>query len=304
MGNGRFSSKIFPGARFGKLVVISRIPRTGTERSKVLCQCDCGNQSSPNADNLVKIKSCGCEKYSGAAKKRRYNVGDRFNRLTVIELHSGDRLNVTCRCDCGTVLKMRGDGLTSKNQTKSCGCLMREVNGKRISQANKDNAKFDGFSKENPDIYLTWQSMRNRCLNKNQLAYEVYGKIGVIICRYLRSDPRNLLECLGPKENESLTIDRHPIHDGNYTCGRCYECKRNGWSLNIRWATRKEQALNRGDFNVFITAFGQTLTKSQWMEKSGLSWSCLTGRLERGWSVEKSLTTPDKKGNCYKPVNV
>jgi hypothetical protein len=129
----------------------------------------------------------------------------------------------------------------------------------------------------------------------------MYGAKGILICKSLRSDPRNLKRLIGVRPSKGHSIDRFPTHNGNYTCGKCDECVRNGWEKNIRWATAKEQGLNKGSFNVWIEAFGKRMTKSQWVEVSGLRESTLHNRLKRGWTVEEALTTPDKKGNYYRP---
>uniref|UniRef100_UPI000A638C80 hypothetical protein n=1 Tax=Clostridium sp. NkU-1 TaxID=1095009 RepID=UPI000A638C80 len=50
------------GKRFGKLVVLKRMPQQKYEKAKYLCQCDCGNQIVVNSSNLSTghAKSCGC----------------------------------------------------------------------------------------------------------------------------------------------------------------------------------------------------------------------------------------------------
>lgn len=143
--------------------------------------------------------------------------------------------------------------------------------------------------------------MITRCYNPNQRSYADYGGKGVIVCRFLRESPWSLKELLGVAKKSAPSLDRYPIHDGNYTCGRCGECEANGWNLNVRWATRKQQSENRGNFNVRITAFGKTLLLSQWEALSNIDARKIRGRMKRGWPAEKALGTPDGKGNCYRP---
>jgi hypothetical protein len=50
-------------------------------------------------------------------------------------------------------------------------------------------------------------------------------------------------EDMGPRP-EGTSLDRKD-NDGNYSCGKCDECKRNGWKANCRWATRLVQLLNK-----------------------------------------------------------
>jgi hypothetical protein len=221
--------------------------------------------------------------------------GDKFGRLTVLQVRPWKvgRPNVLCVCSCGKNHEVYSDSLKKSGDKASCGCWVREKlreRGGRISRTHGLSQTVEGRS---------WGSMINRCYNKKQQCYRNYGAKGVIVCVFLRESPINLLALLGHSTEERCSLDRFPDHVGNYTCGKCKECKEEGWSLNVRWATRKEQNRNRGNYNCMITAFGETLTKSEWMERSGLSWDCLTRRLRNGWDSEKALATPDVNGNCF-----
>jgi len=144
--------------------------------------------------------------------------------------------------------------------------------------------------------------MMTRCENEKATAYEAYGGKGVRVCEGLRETPENLVKLIGPRTKELSSLDRFPVHNGNYACGQCEECQQNEWEKNVRWATRKDQSNNRGSTNVYLTAFGKTLTRSQWQDLSGIDeWRIHRRINELGWSVEKALTTPNKKGHCYKP---
>lgn len=50
------------GARFGRLVVLERLPNNKSGRAVFLCQCDCGNIKKLHGNNLTRglSKSCGC----------------------------------------------------------------------------------------------------------------------------------------------------------------------------------------------------------------------------------------------------
>lgn len=57
---GRFID--LAGQRFGKLVVLEQSERTNCGRVRWLCQCDCGNCTTAQANDLRsgKVVSCGC----------------------------------------------------------------------------------------------------------------------------------------------------------------------------------------------------------------------------------------------------
>lgn len=310
---GRFSVGVYPGAKFGLLTVIERLPKE-VKRSRVsyrvLCSCECGGKSTPEISNLTSgaAKSCGCLKRATGAKNAKNRVRDGqgygrikegivFGRLTVIcrIADRNGRAVALCSCSCGKETETMIDGLLN-GCIQSCGCLARE----KVIQRNKESAKWGSFSTEHVHTYRSWQGMLARCHNKNHSNYQQYGAVGVVVCEFLRESPLNLIEIIGLKKRKQLTIDRFPIHNGNYTCGQCKECKTKGWAKNIRWASRKKQSENRGDFNVHLTAFGKTQLLSQWQEETGIDARRIMTRVRREkWSVEKALSTPDSKGNCY-----
>lgn len=311
-GPGRFSPKIFPGARFHRLVVVERIPGGNGKRAKVLCKCDCGKEVAVHGNDLTReaSKSCGCLNKELMAQRARERSeqgyptvypGAVFHRLTVVERERNEQTGmytnrVHCKCSCGKGTLSNIDGMVS-GCIKSCGCYNSDNTAKR----NRDTAKFNRFSALYPLDFNNWSSMISRCYRPRQNAYQYYGAKGVFVCPFFRESPENLVSLIGHRSEEKNTLDRYPIHDGNYTCGQCPECVENDWELNVRWASRKEQSNNRSN-NVYLTAFGKTLTRGQWQDLTGIDeWRIHRRIHELGWSVEKALTTPDRSGNCYKP---
>lgn len=76
--------------------------------------------------------------------------------------------------------------------------------------------------------------MKDRCLNSKHKAYKYYGGRGIKVCdRWLNSFENFILD-MGKKPAPELSLERIE-NDGNYEPGNC------------RWATSKEQRLNRSD---------------------------------------------------------
>lgn len=137
---------------------------------------------------------------------------------------------------------------------------------------------YKGINGKKNRLYHIWEDMKSRCLNKNNKRYFRYGGRGISICDdWLEYLPfHNWAINNGYKSN--LTIDRKN-NNGNYE------------SSNCRWATSKQQANNRYD-NVNIEFKGKVMTRQEWSEKLGFEPHILKNRLNRGWSIERALTTP------------
>lgn len=194
--------------------------------------------------------------------------GQRFGKWTVVKLSRRDsKFNLPlwlCRCDCGTLREKQNSALRN-GSSKSCGCAFAE----NFGQARK--AAYETKSKE----YRCWSSMKNRCLNPNEPTYARYGAMGITVCDEWKVSFEAFLNHLGFAPSPDHTIDRINTF-GNYEPG------------NVRWATRKEQMLNRRD-NHRIVYDGKNLTVSQWAENSGIDRTTLNSRLKAGWTMEKAL---------------
>ena len=129
-----------------------------------------------------------------------------------------------------------------------------------------------------PRTLLAWQCMRARCTNKNDVSYKYYGGRGIKICAEW-SDFQVFFADMGDVP-VGLSLDRKDVN-GDYSKDNC------------RWATPTQQARNKTNTN-WLTYDGETLSITTWAERIGLSVSALRSRIIKGWSVERSLTTPNK----------
>lgn len=150
--------KLQPGMRFGDWEVIERDynPISKQHSTFWFCQCHrCGKVYSVSRDGLVNGKSSCCnhckgEKIRDKARERGLNVwrkGDRFGLLEILE-SAGTKNHhsyVKCKCDCGNIVNVRVEHLTSSHHSKtiSCGCASQSSGEIKITQLlEKMNIEF------------------------------------------------------------------------------------------------------------------------------------------------------------------
>ena len=203
-------------------------------------------------------------------------TGERFGKLVAIKTIGKNKNGAylwQCKCDCGNEI-IANVGNLKNGHTKSCGCL----------RVDRCKTNFTKHGLEHTRLYGIWSDMRLRCYDEKNIAYHRYGGRGITICDEWKNDVKAFYDWA--TENgykDSLTIDRID-NDGNY----CPE--------NCRWATVKEQASNRRS-NIFVTHNGKTQTMKEWANEVGIPYKVVWARVQKlGWSAERALTDPVKKG--------
>ena len=83
-----------------------------------------------------------------------------------------------------------------------------------------------------PSEYISWKSMKSRCLDSKHVSYKYYGGIGVQVEESWIISFEKFLEDLGPKSNPDLTLDRINVNLGYF-------------KENCRWADKIIQANNK-----------------------------------------------------------
>lgn len=149
-------------------------------------------------------------------------INEKFGRLIVLgEIIKRDasrkRVSWDCVCDCGNTVEVRGDNLES-GHTESCGCLHKEISGKRMKTSNPALIKH-GEAKSR--LYKTWKDMQYRCKNSNATGYKYYGGRGIQVCLEWKNDFTVFREfALANGYENDLTIDRID-NDGDYEPYNC-----------------------------------------------------------------------------------
>lgn len=205
-------------------------------------------------------------------------TGQKYGRLTAVNNTGKKNLRNfiwNFKCDCGSTVELPS-GEVRRGRVGSCGCLGKELareRMKKIQSLGTEAAKTHGMT--NTRTFVSWDSMKQRCLNPNHKSYCEYGGKGVEVCDRWINSFENFLADMGERPI-GTTLDRK---DGSlgYTPENC------------RWATFEQQGNNRKT-NVFLEHDGKKLTVTQWSKIVGISNKAISYRLKSGWSVKDALT--------------
>lgn len=219
----------------------------------------------------------GYEKYFNLTEQeiRKLNlIGERFDRLVVIETLSKGGGNLKCLCDCGNYSKTTRAKLI-KGHTRSCGCLFKE---KRLTAQKQIAAKTKKY--EGPKHFIqAWKNMNNRVksgycgINESWLDYESFKK-----------DMFDSYEIHVAKHGtHETTLDRID-GNGNYEKNNC------------RWATHLVQN-NNLKTNTIVEYDGMSKTYIEW--KAYFNSKLTTDQIKKrvranGWDIKKA---------CIEPIN-
>ena len=262
------------GSRFGRWYVVSRGVTVSRASAFWRCVCACGVEREVSGNNLRRglSKSCGCAIAEVAAARLEDLSGRVFGRLTVGRRvgRTGSAARWECLCTCGGLTTAYASSLKA-GKTTSCGCAQRD----KTAEANRTH----GMSKT--PTYTAWLSMRRRCENATDPSYGNYGGRGIAV------DPRwgsfdGFLADMGTRP-EGTTLDRVDNTRG-YEPGNC------------RWATPKEQAVNRST-TLWVSAGGAPTCLKDACKSLGLSYKTVHARWVRTgdmtWASNGALTTAE-----------
>lgn len=226
-------------------------------------------------------------------------VGKKYGMLTVVKYlysikngKSNLRHFVLCKCDCGIEKPIEFLAL-SHGKPFSCGCYSSKLKSERFSKHGMSGTKF----------YTTYRSILNRCYDKNNKKYSLYGGAGKVVCFGWRNKETgfvNFKNDMWPKTNKTIDRIKGEFH---YSCGHCEECTKNGWLANCRWSDYETQN-NNTTRNVFVEYKGRKVTITQLSRIVGVNDRMLHYRLSNGWSVHDAISIPSDSQSLKPNKNI
>jgi hypothetical protein len=198
-------------------------------------------------------------------------TGHRFGRLLVQGFIPDD--SRTSRwialCDCGTQREVDSHSLVA-GRTLSCGCF-----GKEQRAAAHTTHGHGGRGPARSRAYRIWANMMDRCeWGGNVESYLQYGARGIRVCERWHKFEPFLADMGAPPARMSLDrIDG----SGNYEPSNC------------RWATSREQNLNRSN-TVRVVYAGKIRDVARLCEELGISRVAVRSRaIRRGNNYASAL---------------
>lgn len=191
-----------------------------------------------------------------------------------------------CECECGNRKIISKKAL--KSGIKGCGCILSSTKS--------------GYKRKSERLYAIYNGIKERCLNKNNENYDLYGGRGISICDEWMGDngyANFRTWALNNGYKNELTIDRIDVN-GNYEPSNC------------RWATMKTQMNNRRN-SIKININGQEMTLSDIADEYGISRGTVGSRYRAGcvgneiifgkdlkkYEVDGRLYTADEISNVF-----
>lgn len=237
------------GKKYGKLTVTSYFGQKKSGTPIFCVTCECGNTYLKVGLDMLengKTKDCGC------SKRNIDLIGKKFGILLVIE-KTDKRINRSvvwkCLCDCGNVLYATSKKL-NYGAVKSCGCIKKERE----------------HSACNSPIHRVWNTMIERCYNKNRKQFYLYGGRGIQVCEEWNARNGNIKAFSNFYEwaiNNGYKEERLSNGRNKYTLDRINPdgdyCPK-----NCRFITNEEQQRNKRADKLF-TFNNQTKTIKEWL---------------------------------------
>lgn len=206
----------------------------------------------------------------------KYRPGVKVNYLTILEIIGrGSYKKAICKCDCGKVKEFWLANIQPRKgktrYTVSCGCMHSKINTEKNSTHRMSKDKF----------YKRWRSMFDRT-SPIYICAESYEGVSV-------SETWSLFDNFYADMYESYLIHREKFGERETTLDRI-DPKGNYCKENCRWATQREQSLNRKN-TVKVVYNGEKVPLLILCERLDKHYDSVYHKILNGKSLEMALET-------------
>lgn len=189
-------------------------------------------------------------------------TGKKIARWTILKRLENRYENVAywlCRCECGKESEVSGRSITQGKSTQCKDCANR-INGR--------NALTHGFcsGKKRPEYHI-WRSMKERCFNEKNSAFNRYGARGITVCDRWKNSFENFIADVGLKPKKNFSLDRIDNDKGYFP-------------ENVRWASTHTQSINTQRQNILVN--GKIVPMEVLEKKIGITRSALIKHIRSG----------------------
>lgn len=167
-------------------------------------------------------------------------------------------------CTCGRSKVVEKFNLIS-GRTFSCGCQKNKLISEGVKSHGMRNTRF----------YRVWDSIKQKCLNKNSSAYYKYGNEGVSVCKdwmvfenFKKDMYESYVKHAAKYGEKNTTIERIDVY-GNYEKANC--C----------WVTKKLQARNKRN-TIYVNYKNRKVSIPELSEITGIKSGTLYHKINRG----------------------
>ena len=228
------------------------------------------------------------EKFNRASLTSPIWIGQRFDRLTVIDSYVGldngrRQTHWVLQCDCGNVVD-RIAKFVKIGTYVSCGCKSKEIVVNAVS---------------NERLYSIWQGIKNRCFNIKNSNWHNYGGRGITMCEEWKNSYKAFrdwaykngwTEDVPDDHNNSLSIERKNVNS-NYEPSNCCFLPLREQNKNKRPYSECNKKVTKKD-KIKIEINGVIKSQREWQNEFSISDSMLSYRLKQGISIDKALSEP------------
>ena len=195
-------------------------------------------------------------------KRLEITVGQKFNKMTVIEeLPIGRNGRVfKCQCECGNYKSILLIHLV-RLRIISCGCYRIHIHTKHGMWESRE--------------YSSWENMMQRCTNPKTPSYQYYGGRGLEVSSEWIHSFDQFYKDMGPRP-PNTSLDRIDPEKGYF-------------KENCKWSTRREQFVNVRRFNHKVGYGDIMMTVDDWLIELNLDRELFKKRVLRGLGFKQAL---------------